>query len=242
MPIFITPSMIVLIMLFCIYLILRTFLNKNLSIVLSLFVVAAIITVPALRDLLPFNLGIRSAIEEYIYATFYKINKGFNSTEIYSSLDWLSYFIKSWTFSPSFIAQIILISMGLLFTTILFLVPVSSNTRTAKVQLLIPLIIGLLLFANPIFAVTNRLWGMYLLPGFVFLVIACFSYADFANQPNEKIRSDPMLRLSRSLSTLACLTLIICSLMYWIPHTLSDFVFLGNRSSNAIFYPWNHGI
>jgi len=242
MPIFITPSMIVLIMLFCIYLILRTFLNKNLSIVLSLFVVAAIITVPALRDLLPFNLGIRSAIEEYIYATFYKINKGFNSTEIYSSLDWLSYFIKSWTFSPSFIAQMILISMGLLFTTMLFLVPASSNTRAVKVQLVIPLVIGLLLFANPIFAVTNRLWGMYLLPGFVFLVIACFSYADFANQPNEKMRSDPMLRLSRSLSTLACFTLIICSLMYWIPHTLSDFIFLGNRSSNAIFHPWNHGI
>lgn len=242
MPIFITPSMIVLIMLFFIYLILRTFLNKNLSFVLSLFVVAAIITVPALRDLLPFNLGIRSAIEEYIYATFYKINKGFNSTEIYSSLDWLSYFIKSWTFSPSFIAQIILIIMGLLFTTMLFNVPASSGTRAIKAQLLIPLAIGLLLSANPIFAVTNRLWGMYLLPGFVFLVIACFSYTDFANQPNEKMHSNLMIKLSRSLSTLACFTLIICSLLYWIPHTLSDFIFLGNRSSNAIFHPWNHGI
>ena len=242
MPIFITPSMILLLMLFCIYFILRTFINKNLSIVLGLFVVAGIITVPAIRDLLPFNLGIRSAIEEYIYATFYKINKGFNSTEIYSSLDWLSYFIKSWTFSPSLIAQIILIIMGLLFTTILFFVPASSGTRTLKAQLLIPLAIGLLLFANPIFAVTNRLWGMYLLPGFVFLVIACFSYADFANHANEKMHSNPMMRLSRSLSTVACFTLIICSLLYWIPHTLSDFIFLGNRSSNAIFHPWNHGI
>lgn len=242
MPIFITPSMIVLVMLFCIYFMLQIFINKNLSIILSLFVVAGIITVPAIRDLLPFNLGIRSAIEEYIYATFYKINKGFNSSEIYSSLDWLSHFIKSWTFSPSLVAQIILIIMGLLFTTMLFLVPTSSGTRAIRVQLLIPLAIGLILFANPIFAVTNRLWGMYLLPGFVFMVIACFSYADFVNHTNEKMRSNPMMRLSRSLSTLACFTLIICSLLYWIPHTLSDFIFLGNRSSNAIFHPWNHGI
>jgi hypothetical protein len=242
MPIFITPSLIVLIMLFSIHFMLQTFINKNLSITLSLFAVTGIITVPAIRDLLPFNLGIRSAIEEYIYATFYKINKGFNSSEIYSSLDWISYFIKSWTFSPSLIAQIILIIMGLLFAAILFIVPASSGPRAVKAQLLMPLALGLILFANPIFAVTNRLWGMYLLPGFVFLVIACFSYADFVNHANKKMCSNPMMRLSRLLSTFACSTLIICSLLYWIPHTLSDYIFLGNRSSNAIFHPWNHGI
>ncbi len=242
MPIFITPSLIVLIMLFSIYFMLQIFINKNLSITLSLFAVAGIITLPAIRDLLPFNLGIRSAIEEYIYATFYKINKGFNSSEIYSSLDWISYFIKSWTFSPSLISQIILIIMGLLFAAILFIVPASSGPRAVKAQLLIPLALGLILFANPIFAVTNRLWGMYLLPGFVFLVIACFSYADFVNHANKKMCSNPMMRLSRLLSTFACFTLIICSLLYWIPHTLSDYIFLGNRSNNAIFHPWNHGI
>ncbi len=242
MPIFITPSLIVLIMLFSIYFMLQIFINKNLSITLSLFAVAGIITLPAIRDLLPFSLGIRSAIEEYIYATFYKINKGFNSSEIYSSLDWISYFIKSWTFSPSLIAQIILIIMGLLFAAILFIVPASSGPRAVKAQLLMPLALGLILFANPIFAVTNRLWGMYLLPGFVFLVIACFSYADFVNHANKKMCSNPMMRLSRLLSTFACSTLIICSLLYWIPHTLSDYIFLGNRSNNAIFHPWNHGI
>ncbi len=242
MPIFITPSLIVLIMLFSIYFMLQIFINKNLSITLSLFAVAGIITLPAIRDLLPFSLGIRSAIEEYIYATFYKINKGFNSSEIYSSLDWISYFIKSWTFSPSLISQIILIIMGLLFAAILFIVPASSGPRAVKAQLLIPLALGLILFANPIFAVTNRLWGMYLLPGFVFLVIACFSYADFVNHANKKMCSNPMMRLSRLLSTFACSTLIICSLLYWIPHTLSDYIFLGNRSNNAIFHPWNHGI
>lgn len=242
MPIFITPSLIVLIMLFSIYFMLQIFINKNLSITLSLFAVAGIITLPAIRDLLPFSLGIRSAIEEYIYATFYKINKGFNSSEIYSSLDWISYFIKSWTFSPSLISQIILIIMGLLFAAILFIVPASSGPRAVKAQLLIPLALGLILFANPIFAVTNRLWGMYLLPGFVFLVIACFSYADFVNHANKKMCSNPMMRLSRLLSTFACFTLIICSLLYWIPHTLSDYIFLGNRSNNAIFHPWNHGI
>jgi len=92
-PIFIKVSQIVIIQLGVLYFIIRLGIkNKMLAWILALVVAISILEIPEVRNHLPKNLGIRYALEQWIHATFMKLNYG-GLEPNYTWRDWSKFFI-----------------------------------------------------------------------------------------------------------------------------------------------------
>lgn len=242
-PMFIKASGIVIIQLGILYLIIRLGVkNKMLAWGLALITALCILAIPEIRNHLPKNLGIRYALEQWIHATFMKLNYG-GLDPNYTWRDWSKFFITYWMMMPISIAIVISCLVGSL-TTLIF-TSLAIRWRQLNSSLLILgalLIIGCLLFVSPFLSIKNRMWGMYLYPGSMLIIASVFYAVELARKKRfETIFNGPLSTSLKYLSATTLIGLLAVAMYFWAPHSVKDIQFLGTRNSIDNYQEWNLG-
>jgi hypothetical protein len=242
-PMFIKASGIVAIQLGILYLIIRLGIkNKMLAWGLALVVALGILAIPEIRNHLPKNLGIRYALEQWIHATFMKLNYG-GLDPNYNWRNWSKFFITYWMMAPASIAIGISCLIGSLAT--LIFTSLAIRWRQLDLGLLILgalLIIGCLMFVSPFISIKNRMWGMYLYPGCILIITSVFYNTELVRKKQfDMIFTGPLSTLLKYLSVITLTGLLVVVTYYWAPHSIEDIKFLGARSTIEEYREWNLG-
>lgn len=242
-PMFIKASGIVIIQLGILYFIIRLGIkNKILAWGLVLATALCILAIPEIRNHLPKNLGIRYALEQWIHATFMKLNYG-GLDPNYNWRDWSKFFIAYWMMTPTSIAIGISCLIGSLVALIFTSLAISwKQLNSTLLILLAVLTIGCLMFVSPFLSIKNRLWGMYLYPGSILIIISAFYATELARKMKlglicNETRSNPL----KYMGGATLIALLIAAICYWAPHSIQDIKFLGTRSAIDDYREWNLG-
>lgn len=242
-PMFIKASGIVAIQLGILYLIIRLGIkNKMLAWGLALVVALGILAIPEIRNHLPKNLGIRYALEQWIHATFMKLNYG-GLDPNYSWRDWGKFFIAYWMMTPTSIAIGISCVIGPLVTLIFTSLAIRWRQLDSKLLILAAtLIIGCLMFISPFISIKNRMWGMYLYPGCILIITSIFYTTELVREKQfEIIFNGSLLKPLKYLSATTLISILVVATYFWIPHSIQDIKFLGARSTIDDYREWNLG-
>ena len=242
-PMFIKASGIIIIQLGILYLIIRLGIkNKMLAWGLALISALCILAIPEIRNHLPKNLGIRYALEQWIHATFMKLNYG-GLEPNFTWRDWSIFFVTYWMMMPASIAIVISCLVGSL-TTLIF-TNLAIRWRQLDSSLLILgalLIIGCLMFISPFLSIKNRLWGMYLYPGSILIITSVYFCAELVSKKkNGLVFKGPLSTTLEYLNALSLIGLLLIAIFFWTPHSLKDIQFLGTRNTIDDFREWGLG-
>ena len=242
-PMFIKASGIVIIQLGILYFVFRLGIkNKMLAWGLALVTALCILAIPEIRNHLPKNLGIRYALEQWIHATFMKLNYG-GLEPNYTWRDWSKFFITYWMMMPVSIAIAISCLIGSL--TILIFTSLAIRWRQLDSSLLILgalLIIGCLMFVSPFISIKNRMWGMYLYPGSILVITSVFYAAEVVRKKHFGTAfKEPLTTPLKYLSAITLIGLLVTATCFWTPHSIKDIQFLGTRNSIDNYQEWNLG-
>jgi hypothetical protein len=243
-PMFIKASGIVIIQLGILYLIIRLGIkNKMLALGLALVTALCILAIPEIRNHLPKNLGIRYALEQWIYATFMKLNYG-GLEPNYTWRDWSKFFISYWMMTPASIAIGISCLIGSLITLIFTSLVIRWKQLDSNLLVLVTLlIIGCLMFISPFLSIKNRMWGMYLYPGSILIITSVFYTTELVRKKQfEIIFNGPLSTPLKYLSATTLIGLLVVATYFWAPHSFEDIEFLGKRNSIKDYRGWNIGI
>ena len=139
---------------------------------------------------------------------------------------WLTYFFNDWLVSPpfySFIFAYCVISINIAFfyharNSIRLFDKIFSNKSL--------LVISGLFSLNLIFLKVERLWGFYILPGFLLIVIGTLMISEYFMDKSNFLKS-PLKFQSISYSFI--LTLLIM-LIWWLPMNFEEFQKLSSRT------------
>ena len=180
-------------------------------------------------------IGLRHALIEWFHATFLRINDGNGEPTIRFS-NWLAYYATVLYSSWPFFGYIYLATSVLLLTTLLpkkiNLIP--HRSQRSQEIFIIPTLIylaGISLVLSPMISVHNRIWGMYLFLGTIFILIGIFASLDKTIRIERyacgkiKIASNIPLLLNLFLVGLTLYFLI----MNWLPKFIDDMLVLANR-------------
>lgn len=242
-PMFIKASGIVLIQLGILYLLIRLAIkNKKLAWALAIVFAICIFAIPEIRNLLPKNLGIRYALEQWIHATFMKLNYG-GLDPNYTWHDWGKFFITYWMMMPTSIAIGISCLIGSLVTLIFTSLGIGWRQLNSNLLILGALLmIGCLMFISPFISIKNRMWGMYLYPGSILIITSIFYTAELVRKRGlGLIFSESLLATLKYLSSISLIGLLVVATYFWIPHSIQDIKFLGARSTIDEYREWNLG-
>lgn len=242
-PMFIKASGIVIIQLGILYLIIRLGVkNKMLAWGLALITALCILAIPEIRNHLPKNLGIRYALEQWIHATFMKLNYG-GLEPNYTWRDWSKFFITYWLMIPTSVAIGFSCLIGSL-TTLIF-TGLAIRWRQLDSNFLVLgalLIIGCLMFISPFLSIKNRMWGMYLYPGGILIITSIFYAAELVRKKQISfIFKGPLLATFKNLGWINIIGLLVVATCFWTPHSIHDIQFLGTRSTIEDYREWNLG-
>jgi hypothetical protein len=242
-PMFIKASGIVLIQLGILYLLIRLAIkNKKLAWALAIVFAICILAIPEIRNLLPKNLGIRYALEQWIHATFMKLNYGGLGPN-YTWHDWGKFFITYWMMMPTSIAIGISCLIGSLVTLIFTSLAISWRQLNSNLLILgALLIIGNLMFISPFLSIKNRMWGMYLYPGCILIITSIFYTTELVRQERlGLIFSGHLLATLKYLVLITLISLLAIATSFWAPHSIQDIKFLDTRSTIKDYREWNLG-
>lgn len=242
-PMFIKASAIIIIQLGILYLIIRLGIkNKMLAWGLALITALCILAIPEIRNHLPKNLGIRYALEQWIHATFMKLNYG-GLEPNYTWRDWSKFFIAYWMMMPPSIAIAISCLIGSLAALIFTSLAIRWRQLDSSLLILGALLsIGCLMFASPFLSIKNRMWGMYLYPGSILIITSVFYAAELVRKkPFGLIFKESLVRPWKYLTTSTLIGLLATATYFWAPHSIKDIQFLGTRNSINNYQEWNLG-
>jgi hypothetical protein len=242
-PMFIKASGIVIIQLGILYLIIRLGIkNKMLALGLALVTALCILAIPEIRNHLPKNLGIRYALEQWIHATFMKLNYG-GLEPNYTWRDWSKFFITYWMMMPVSIAIAISCLIGSLATFIFTNLTIRWRQLDSSLLILgALLIIGCLMFISPFLSIKNRMWGMYLYPGSILIITSVFYAAELVRKKQfGTVFKEPLSTPLKYLSATTLIGLLVTAICFWAPHSIEDIQFLGTRNSIDDYRNWNYG-
>jgi len=175
----------------------------------------------------------KHAFGEWIRGTFLRINDG-DSASHQTAITWLEYLFDMLAPGFTFVGAIYVLGVGILLVSqILSFKTTWRIADQAKLLTLVLSVIGAALLLSPMISVKNRLWGMYLFPGLIFVSLAFFTFVD-------SIEFKKVLALKGRISRLViyCLlamTIVLASLN-WAPRLIDDFIDLGLRNARGVEY------
>lgn len=175
----------------------------------------------------------RHAFGEWVRGTFLRINDG-GSVNQQTILTWLVYLFNTLAPDHAIISAIYMLGIGaLLCSQILNLKTVWSTPDRAQLLTLVLSVIGAALLFSPMISVKNRLWGMYLFPGLIFVSLAFFAFVD---SMGFKKTLTPGMQVNRiAVNCLLAMTISLASLS-WAPRWINDFIDLGLRDIRGSTY------
>lgn len=175
----------------------------------------------------------KHAVGEWIRGTFLRINDG-DSASQQTILTWLAYLFNMLAPGFAFVGAIYVLGIGILLgSQILSLKTIWRIGDQAKLLTLVLSIIGAALLFSPMISVKNRLWGMYLFPGLIFMSLAFFTFVDSIEFKKAPISKGHINRLA--INCLLVMTIALAS-FYWAPRWIDDFIDLGLRNSRGSEY------
>ena len=193
--------------------------------------------IPHLREevftpLLEFT-GSKHAFGEWIRGTFLRINDG-DSASQQTVFTWLAYFFNMLAPGFTFVGAIYVLGIGILLgSQILNLKTKWCATDRTQLLTIVLSIIGAALLLSPMISVKNRLWGMYLFPGLIFVSLAFFTFID--SMEFKKV-STPRAQVYRvAINCLLVMTIALASIS-WAPSWINGFIDLGLRNIRGSEY------
>ena len=175
----------------------------------------------------------KHAVGEWIRGTFLRINDG-DSVGHQTAFTWLAYLFNMLAPGFAFVGAIYVLGIGILLgSQILSLKKIWRIGDQAKLLTLVLSVIGAALLFSPMISVKNRLWGMYLFPGLIFVSLAFFTFVDsieFKKMPTSKGQINRL-----AINCLLVMTIALASLS-WAPRWIDDFIDLGLRNSRGSEY------
>jgi uncharacterized membrane protein len=134
----------------------------------------------------------------------------------------------------AFVGAIYVLGIGLLLgSQILSLKTTWRIGDQAKLLTLVLSVIGAALLFSPMISVKSRLWGMYLFPGLIFVILAFFTFVDSIELKKAPTSKGQINRLA--INCLLVMTIALASLS-WAPRWIDDFIDLGLRNSRGSEY------
>jgi hypothetical protein len=152
-------------------------------------------------------------IKFWYLSTLGSVNEGGIGAN-YNLINWLAFIPRQWLKAP--------FPLGFFYMSILgYCILMCGNRvfqlvrhREVEVETLLStalLIIGIAMLASPMTAVKNRLWGMYLYPGFIFLLTYFFSCLD---RHLKQSRNEPITLIKDNFSIIGQIFSALALLCY----------------------------
>lgn len=177
-------------------------------------------------------LASRKTLKLWISSTFLNTTHGADQAST-NALSWLNYFFDEWLVAPYVIG--LMLFMFILVYLILHGAQIfkrdgfSIDKKTtafavamAGLALNIAIIIG-----------AKRLWGFYLYPGMVLMVVGTIMLVDLSiSQPLKKDKSSLAI-INRFLGYLISLFLLVVSVLYWTPQAIDGLEKLSLRTNTS---------
>lgn len=224
-PAFLTGTFIVLWILLISRLIQKSY---SLTIVIVFAILSCALLEPVFREYVFGELldlsGTRHALSEWIRGTFLKINDGENA-HTQNFLSWGTYLLKIIFPNNLYLAGIYIVGVVIFFfSNALKNGPQLKNKPyTLLISCLLTMIAAIQLI-SPMLSVKNRLWGMYLFPGLVFMQISSYS---LLNNIADTCKPPPYRKHFFTKAMLFfILVLVLC---VWLPTFICDFAYLATR-------------
>lgn len=175
----------------------------------------------------------RHAFGEWIRGTFLRINDG-DSASHQTVFTWLVYLFNMLAPGFALVGAIYVLGISLILGSLLL--NLKTNWRTpdqAQLLTLVLSIIGAALLLSPMISVKNRLWGMYLFPGLIFVSLAFFTFVD--SMEFKKISTSRAQVYRVAINCLLVMTVALASIS-WAPRWINDFIDLGLRNTRGAEY------
>lgn len=194
-------------------------------------------SIPQLREevltpLLEFTDS-KHAFGEWIRGTFLRINDG-DSASHQTILTWLVYLFNMLAPGFAFAGAIYVLGIGILLgSQTLNIKSVWSTLDRTQLLTLVLSVIGAALLLSPMISVKNRLWGMYLFPGLIFVILAFFTFVDSIEFKKVSASKGQINRLA--INCLFAMTIALTSIS-WAPRWINDFIDLGLRNTRGSEY------
>ena len=170
----------------------------------------------------------------WISSTFLNTTHGEDLSSV-NFLSWFHYFIENWLVAPHFISLtfIILIAFFLIANYIILL---SSKNIIfdSRITALAIAFAGLSLNIA-IYIGSKRLWGFYLYPGMILILVGTLMLADCDAANLLKNRNQYLLKLNIYLRNLIVYLLLLISIFYWMPQSVRQLETLSQRTKSLEF-------
>jgi hypothetical protein len=177
-------------------------------------------------------IAARKKILLWIQSTFLNTKHGADQEAI-NFISWTEYFFDSWLIAPKWMGLVLFICAGA------FLAYHLGRRLTKRAWYPFPvglaLVLSGLLLNLAIFASVQRLWGFYLYPGSVLILVGVFSLIDLNM---DKTRNEKNLRIFELESFLARGTATVVAIIaigYWVPHSVDIYKNLSIRTEQPKF-------
>jgi hypothetical protein len=175
----------------------------------------------------------KHAVGEWIRGTFLRINDGDYASH-QTMFTWLAYLFNTLAPGFAFVGAIYVLGVGILLgSQILNLKTMWRIGDQSKLLTLVLSVIGAALLFSPMISVKSRLWGMYLFPGLIFVILAFFTFVDSIELKKVPTSKGQINRLA--INCLLVMTIALASLS-WAPRWIDDFIDLGLRNSRGSEY------
>lgn len=174
-------------------------------------------------------IAYRANVMTWVSATFLNTRHGADQESI-NFISWTEYFYDTWIIAPLWLGLVLSVVAGC------FLVYRLVNLyKRAEFQLPVGLVLVLsgLALNLAIFISAHRLWGFYLYPGSVLVLVGLFSLIDASITRTKHEDGLRAFELEYFLASGAAMIVAIVAVGYWVPTSIAGFKELAARTEQA---------
>jgi hypothetical protein len=167
----------------------------------------------------------RVKVATWISATFLNTKHGADQESI-NILSWIEYFYNSWLVVPSWVGLAFTVSgAAFLLHRLVRIIDAKKAIPVGFVLILAGLALNLSIFVS-----AHRLWGFYLYPGSVLVLVGLFSLISSNSAQAKGENAPPLLGLESLLPRVTAMTVAVMAIFYWTPDSIAGFKQLSIRT------------
>lgn len=167
----------------------------------------------------------------WIQSTFLNSTHGGDRVSI-SLINWLDYFFNDWLIAPYPIG--LTLSIFILGYLIFYIFQIYKSSFFSFDQIIAPLtiVVAGLALNIAIMMEVKRLWGFYLYPGTILILLGIIVMADLSISSPNKLTKKYFIGINKFLSNFICIFLLFFSIVYWLPRTIDGLKSASLRTNN----------
>ncbi|MCK9799077.1 hypothetical protein M1B34_15515 [Pseudomonas sp. MAFF 302030] len=171
----------------------------------------------------------RKVLSVWISSTFLNTTHGADQSSI-NPLSWIEYFINTWLITPPPIG--VLLTFTILTYILINIITVSKveNWHLEKETTALAIAIAGLVLNAAIFLTTKRLWGFYLYPGMILIIVGTVFLIDLNITRQSHQSKRPNNKLNTITGYSISLILLFISGLYWMPETINRLTETSHRT------------